>query len=252
MRPDQVERYARHIVLKEIGGPGQQRLLGSSVSLIGAGALGGPCAMYLAAAGVGRIEIWDDDTISLSNLQRQVQFETGDDGKAKVDVLAGRLKRLNPDVDIVTHMSRFDVESQLSGEVLIDGSDNFETRFALNALAVRSGRLLVSGAVGRWSAQVGVFAAGVASGAACYRCFVPQPPPDAATCSEVGIVGALTGVAGSQMALSAIGVLSGAVAAGESRLFLFDGLAGTGRTVKVGKDGHCPVCSASQGLSSIA
>jgi molybdopterin/thiamine biosynthesis adenylyltransferase len=240
---DDIDRHKRHILLKEIGGPGVQKLRNASVSIIGAGALGGPCALYLAAAGVGQIEIWDDDVVDRSNLQRQIQFADSDIGKLKAELLAQRLVGLNPSVAVSAKTARFDRAAALSGNILIDATDNFETRFELNQLAHSSGRYLVSGAASRWSGQVSVYASGVDRAAPCYRCFVPEVPPEAEACDEVGVVGALTGQVGSQMALEAVKLITGAGQALIGRLQIIDGLSGVTRVVKLRPNPDCHVCS---------
>jgi molybdopterin/thiamine biosynthesis adenylyltransferase len=240
---DDIDRHKRHILLKEIGGPGVQKLRNASVSIIGAGALGGPCALYLAAAGVGQIEIWDDDVVDRSNLQRQIQFADSDIGKLKAELLAQRLVGLNPSVAVSAKTARFDRAAALSGNILIDATDNFETRFELNQLAHSSGRYLVSGAASRWSGQVSVYASGVDRAAPCYRCFVPELPPEAEACDEVGVVGALTGQVGSQMALEAVKLITGAGQALIGRLQIIDGLSGVTRVVKLRPNPDCHVCS---------
>ncbi|MDG1826044.1 MAG: HesA/MoeB/ThiF family protein [Henriciella sp.] len=243
LTPDDIDRHKRHILLKEIGGPGVQKLRNASVSIIGAGALGGPCALYLAAAGVGQIEIWDDDVVDRSNLQRQIQFADSDIGKPKAELLAQRLVGLNPSVAVSAKTARFDGAAALPGNILIDATDNFETRFELNQLAHRSGRYLVSGAASRWSGQVSVYASGVDRAAPCYRCFVPELPPEAEACDEVGVVGALTGQVGSQMALEAVKLITGAGQALIGRLQIIDGLSGVTRVVKLRPNPDCHVCS---------
>jgi len=239
-----IERHKRHILLKEIGGPGVQKLRAASVSIVGAGALGGPCALYLAAAGVGRIELWDDDIVDRSNLQRQVQFGEADIGQSKVEILARRLEAINPNVKVSMQAARFGDESAAAGSILIDASDNFETRFLLNDLAHKTRRFLVSGAAARWSGQVSVYASGVQDDAPCYRCFVPETPPEAEACEDVGVVGALTGQVGSIMALEAVKLITGAGRALIGRLQIIDGLAGTSRTVKLRPNPDCQVCGA--------
>ncbi len=239
---DEVERYARHLILAEIGGPGQQRLAAARVLIVGVGGVGGPAALYLAAAGVGTIGLVDTDTVGLSNLQRQILFDSGDVGDSKVEVGAARLTALNPNVRVEPDARSLTPENAsgmvVGHDVVIDGTDDFETRFAVNAACVAAGVPLVSGALGRWSGQVGVFA-----GRPCYRCLVPEAPPEAETCARVGVVGALAGVVGAMAALEAIKILT---AAGEplvGRLLLYDGLAATARTVRVAADPGCPVCS---------
>jgi molybdopterin/thiamine biosynthesis adenylyltransferase len=239
----QLERHKRHILLKEIGGPGVQKLRSAKVSIIGAGALGGPCALYLAAAGVGQIEIWDDDRVDLSNLQRQIQFSEADIGAFKVSVLGARLTALHPDLDIVAHAKRFSSDEELSGSILIDATDNFETRFALNRVAHESRRVLISGAASRWTGQVAVYASGQDRGMPCYQCFVPEIPPEAEACDDVGVVGALTGMIGSRMALEAVKLITGAGVALIGRLLIIDGLSGESRTLKLRPNPDCPVCA---------
>lgn len=240
---DEIERYARHLVLAEIGGPGQQRLKAARVGLIGLGGVGAPAALYLAAAGVGTLRLIDDDAVALSNLQRQIVFDTADVGHPKVDAGAQALTALNPHVAIEAAAERLDAASAPrlieSCDLVIDGTDDFVTRFAVNAACVAAGVPLVSGALGRWSGQIGVFA-----GRPCYRCLVSETPPDAETCARVGVVGALAGVVGAMTALEAIKLITGAGQALTGRLLLYDGLAGTARTVRVAADPSCPVCAA--------
>lgn len=243
LTPDDIDRHKRHILLKEIGGPGVQRLRQASVTIVGAGALGGPCALYLAAAGVGHIEIWDDDIVDRSNLQRQIQFADQDIGRSKAELLADRLVKLNPSVSVSAKTSRFGDLDLASGNILIDATDNFETRFKLNLLAHRTGRYLVSGAASRWSGQVSVYASGVVKDAPCYKCFVPELPPEAQACDEVGVVGALTGQVGSQMALETVKLVTGAGETLVGRLLIIDGLSGVTRVVKLRPNPDCHVCS---------
>ncbi len=239
---DQLERHKRHILLKEVGGPGVRKLRDTSVSIIGAGALGGPCALYLAAAGVGEIELWDDDAVDRSNLQRQIQFADADIGTSKVATLAERLSALNPDVAVRAQAERFSEQSSPAGRILIDATDNFETRFALNRLAHRSGRAMVSGAASRWSGQVSVYASGLVTNAPCYQCFVPDLPPAAEACDDVGVVGALTGMIGSHMALETIKQIVGAGKPLIGRLLIVDGLTSESRILKLRPNPDCSVC----------
>jgi len=242
LNPDQIDRHKRHILLKEIGGPGVSRLKAAKVSIIGAGALGGPCALYLAAAGVGEIEIWDDDTVDRSNLQRQIQFADADIGQSKAKLLSDRLLALNPDTQVIAREARFSESSQASGEILIDATDNFETRFELNRVAHASGRFLVSGAASRWSGQVAVYASGKSPDAPCYQCFVPDMPPEAEACDEVGVVGAVTGMVGANMALEVVKLVVGSGEALIGRLLIIDGLTGENRVLKLRPNPDCPVC----------
>ena len=238
---DEIERYARHLVLAEIGGPGQQRLRAARVAIVGLGGVGAPASLYLAAAGVGALRLIDHDTAALSNLQRQIIFAGADIGRPKVEAGADRLNALNPHVAIEPapeQLAPANAARLLAGcDVVIDGTDDFQTRFAVNAACVAAGVPLVSGALGRWSGQVGVFAA-----RPCYRCLVPEAPPDAETCARVGVVGALAGVVGSMAALEAIKLITGAGEALTGRLLLYDGLAGGARVVGVAADPACAVC----------
>jgi molybdopterin-synthase adenylyltransferase len=238
---EEVERYARHLVLREIGGPGQQRLKAARVLIVGAGGLGAPAALYLAAAGVGELTIVDPDTVDRSNLQRQVLYETDDAGRLKVEAAGERLVALNPNVEVVRiaeALTRANARALISGhDLVLDGTDDFATRFAVNAACVAEGITLVSGAIGRWTGQVGVFV-----GRPCYRCLVPDIPPDAETCAAVGVVGALAGVVGSMMALEAVKLIAGAGAPLTGRLMIYDALAAEARTVRIGADPECPVC----------
>lgn len=240
--PTEVERYARHLVLAEIGGPGQQALARATVLIVGAGGVGSPAALYLAAAGVGTLRIIDGDTVALSNLQRQILFDTADIGRPKVEAAAGRLAAINPHIEIqaLDHpLTAANAASVIAGaDVVLDGTDDFGIRHIVNGACMAAGVPLVSGALGRWTGQVGVFA-----GRPCYRCLVPESPPDAETCARVGVVGALAGVIGAMAALEAIKILTGAGEPLTGRLLLYDGLAATSRTVTVTADPACPVCA---------
>ena len=238
---DEVERYARHLVLSELGGPGQQALKRARVLIVGAGGVGSPAALYLAAAGVGALGLIDDDVVGLSNLQRQIAFSTAQVGRSKVEAAAERLVGLNPHIAIETFAERNTAENAAARieafDIVLDGTDDFQTRLWVNAACVAAGKPLVSGALGRWNGQVGVF-----EGQPCYQCLVPEIPPDAETCARVGVVGALTGVIGSMAALEVVKLITGAGEALTGRLMLYDGLAGSARTVRVAADPECPVC----------
>ncbi|HEY1560866.1 MAG TPA: molybdopterin-synthase adenylyltransferase MoeB [Caulobacteraceae bacterium] len=240
----EVERYARHLVLREVGGQGQQALKRARVLIVGAGGLGAPAALYLAAAGIGALRIVDPDAVELSNLQRQVLFETGDVGAPKVEAAARRLAALNPNVAIEPVMGRLVADNApglvVGCDLVLDGTDSFETRLTVNAACVAAGVPLVSGAIGRWTGQVGVFA-----GQPCYRCLVPEIPPDAETCTAVGVLGALAGVIGSVMAVEAIKLIAGAGEALTGRLLVYDALAAETRTVRLPADPACLVCGGS-------
>jgi molybdopterin/thiamine biosynthesis adenylyltransferase len=238
---EEVERYARQLVLREIGGPGQQRLKGARVLIVGVGGLGAPAALYLAAAGVGELTIVDPDTVERSNLQRQVLYDSDDAGRLKVEAAGERLVALNPNIEVVRiaeALTEANARALIAGhDLVLDGTDDFATRFAVSAACVAERVTLVSGAIGRWTGQVGVFA-----GRPCYRCLVPDIPPDAETCAAVGVVGALAGVVGSMMALEAIKLIAGAGEPLTGRLLIYDALAAEARTVRIGADTACPVC----------
>jgi molybdopterin/thiamine biosynthesis adenylyltransferase len=250
---DERERYARHILLKEVGGPGQQKLKAATVAIVGMGGLGAPAALYLAAAGVGALRLIDHDTVALSNLQRQIIFGTGDVGAPKVASAESALLALNPNIDIDTRVTRVDAsnaEATLDGaDIVLDGTDDFATRFAVNDACHALGITLVSGAVGRWDGQVSTFKSGhtkallLEQRLPCYRCLVPDTPPDAETCERTGIIGALTGVIGSMMALEAIKEIVGAGESLAGRLLLYDGLAATTRISALKRDPKCGTCA---------
>ncbi len=228
-------------MLAEIGGPGQQRLKAARVALVGVGGVGAPAALYLAAAGVGTLRLIDDDNVALSNLQRQIAFAEGDVGRPKTAAAAAALTALNPHVAVEPRPERLSPANApllLDGcDLVIDGTDDFATRFAVSDACLALGLPLVSGALGRWSGQVGVFV-----GRPCYRCLVPAAPPDAETCARVGVVGALAGVVGSLAALETIKLVVGAGEALTGRLLIYDGLAATARTVRIAADPACPAC----------
>ncbi len=252
LSPEQLERYARHIMLREVGGPGQQRLLSAHVAIVGLGALGGPAALFLAAAGVRRLTLIDDDDVSLSNLQRQVQFATDDIGQPKTEAVQRAIERRNPDCIVRSIRTRLDSSNAtglLSGEhLVIDGTDSFQARFDINAACHELGLTLVSGAVGRWNAQVAVYKSGLtkdrprAERLPCYRCLVSEIPGDEETCAAVGVIGPLTGIVGSRLALEAVKEITGAGQSLAGRLWVFDGLTGDSRMVRLPADPACVVC----------
>ena len=238
---EEVDRYARQLVLSEIGGPGQQALKRARVLIVGLGGVGAPAALYLAAAGVGTLGLIDHDAVALSNLQRQIIFSTVDADRPKVEAGAAHLAALNPHVSVESFIKRLTPDNARDiierFDLVLDGTDDFDTRFAVNAACVATGKPLVSGALGRWNGQVGVF-----TGEPCYQCLVPEAPPDAETCARVGVVGALAGVIGAMTALEAIKLITGSGQPLTGRLMLYDGLAGSSRVVKIAADPACPVC----------
>lgn len=246
LNDDDLDRYARHIVLREIGGPGQARLRRARVLSIGAGGLGAPLLMYLAAAGVGTLGIVDDDTVDLSNLQRQVIHATGAIGQPKTDSAADTLARVNPGVAVVRHTLRLTPQNAagiIGGyDLVCDGSDNFDTRYLVNAECTRAGIPLVAGAIGQWDGQVSVY--DPARGGPCYACIFPQRPADglAPNCAEAGVVGALPGVIGSLMAMEVIKHICGAGETLAGRLLVYDALSAEARTLTLRRDSGCGVC----------
>jgi molybdopterin-synthase adenylyltransferase len=245
---EQLDRYARHIVLKDIGGAGQMRLLEAKVTVIGAGGIGSPVLLYLAAAGVGAITVIDDDRVSLSNLQRQVVFGTDDVGTFKVGVAATQVSRINPDVAFTGKRERIgcdNAEELLRGaDVIIDGSDNFATRLAVADVATRLRIPYVSSAIGQFHGQLGTFR-GHEPDKPCYRCFVgdAHDAEDCDSCSEVGVLGAMVGVMGSFAAMEAIRVITGFGEDQAGKLHIINGLNLSMRSIRLPKDPACPVCS---------
>lgn len=242
---DEIDRYARHLVLKEIGGQGQMKLKAARVAIIGMGGIGSPAALYLAAAGIGTLGLIDDDTVSLSNLQRQVLYDTDEIGRGKSSVAHDRLGLLNPHTDCRVHATRLDADNTaaiLSGyDIVLDGCDNFPTRLLVNRVCHDLGKPLVSAAIGRWSGQLALF-----EGSPCYQCLVPDLPPDAETCERVGVVGALAGVMGTLAALEVIKRVTGAGETLRGKLLIFDGLTLQSRIVGLAPDPNCPVCGETQ------
>ena len=242
---EQIQRYSRHILLKEVGGKGQRKLLQSSVLVVGAGGLGSPAAYYLAAAGVGRIGIVDDDCVDISNLQRQILHSTATVGQPKVESAERTLKGLNPDVEVIAHRTRLgkeNVRQLISGyDVVLDGVDNFPARFLLNDACVMEGKPLVEAGILRWDGMVMTILPGKGP---CYRCIFPSPPPPGAipSCQEAGVIGAMAGVMGVLQALEAIKVLLGLGKNLAGKLLTFDALQTRFREVEVPRNPGCPVC----------
>jgi adenylyltransferase/sulfurtransferase len=243
----QLDRYARHIVLKEVGGEGQRRLLGARVTVIGAGGIGSPALQYLSAAGVGTLRVIDNDQVSLDNLQRQILFGTPDVGRGKVEIAGQALGRLNPEVSFEGRPRRLDgsnvVELIGTPDLVLDGCDNFATRLLVSDHCTRMRVPLVSAAIGQFQAQIGTFR-GWEPGRPCYRCFVGDAfdADDCDTCSELGVLGAMAGIAGSFAALEAIRQIVGFGDAAAGKLHIFDGLKPEMRSIRIVKDPACSAC----------
>jgi len=249
LTPEQIDRYARHLVLKEVGGPGQQKLLNAKVLIIGAGGLGSPLALYLAAAGVGTIGIVDDDEVSLSNLQRQIIHRGKDIGRKKTESAKDAIKALTPDVTVVPHTERLTAENASAlvrkYDIVADGCDNFETRFLVNDTCFTEKKTLVSAAIGEFDGQIATFKSH-AGNFPCYRCLYPEPPPPGTIppCSEAGIMGAVAGIVGAWQALEVIREIVGFGESLAGKLLLFDGLDARTRLITLPRDPACALCSA--------
>jgi adenylyltransferase/sulfurtransferase len=242
----QLDRYARQIVLREFGGEAQRKLLAATVAVIGTGGIGSPAIQYLAAAGVGRLILIDDDAVSLSNLHRQTLFETADEGEPKVERAAAAVAALNPDVSVSPVRARIDEFSAadlLGGaEVVLDGSDNFATRLAVANAALALRTPLVSASVAQFEGQLATFR-GWEPDKPCYRCFVGADPERPGTsCADEGVLGAAAGVMGSLAAVEAIRSVTGFGEDSAGKLLLMDALSLRFRTVKLLKDPGCPAC----------
>lgn len=246
LNEDQRHRYSRHTIMPEVGEEGQLQLLGARVLLIGAGGLGSPAAIYLAAAGVGKIGIVDFDVVDTSNLQRQIVHRLEDVDKPKVESAARTIAQLNPDVKVIGHQTQLTSQNALDiisqYDVVINGSDNFPTRYLVNDACVLLGKKLVDGSIFRFEGQVTVY--DTANGSPCYRCLYPDPPPpgEVPSCAEGGVLGVLPGIIGSVEAVEAIKLILGIGSPLAGRLLLYDALEAEFREVKVRKNPDCPVC----------
>ncbi|OED49066.1 molybdopterin biosynthesis protein [Rhodobacteraceae bacterium (ex Bugula neritina AB1)] len=242
----ELDRYARHIVLRELGGPGQKKLKKARVLVIGAGGLGAPALQYLAAAGIGTIGVIDDDTVDNANLQRQVIHRDQDIGKPKVFSAQAAMRAQNPYAEVRPYNRRLTEEAaaELFAEydLILDGSDNFETRYLANRTAVAQGKPLISGALSQWEGQLSVFHP--AEGGPCYQCIFPEAPATglAPSCSEAGVIGPLPGVVGSMMAVEAVKQITGAGAVLRAEMLIYDGLYGETRKIRLSRRQDCPVC----------
>ncbi|MWB77715.1 molybdopterin-synthase adenylyltransferase MoeB [Pseudooceanicola sp. 216_PA32_1] len=242
----ELERYARHIVLRELGGPGQKKLKQARVLVIGAGGLGAPALLYLGAAGVGTIGIVDDDTVENANLQRQVIHRDGDIGMPKVFSAEQAILAQNPHVTVRPYRRRLDeaVAADLFADydLILDGTDNFATRYLANRTAVAQGKPLISGALSQWEGQISVF--DPANGAPCYQCIFPEAPAPglAPSCAEAGVLGPLPGVVGAMMAVEAVKLIAGAGAPLRGEMLIYDALWSETRKIGLKRRADCPVC----------
>ncbi|MCU0269448.1 MAG: molybdopterin-synthase adenylyltransferase MoeB [Acidimicrobiales bacterium] len=246
LSPEQRNRYKRHLLLPEVGEEGQLKLLDAKVLLLGAGGLGSPAALYLAAAGVGTIGIIDMDVVDESNLQRQILHNVDRVGDRKVDSAKKTLTLLNPDVNVVTHDTRLGADNvvELLGQydIVVDGADNFPSRYLLNDASLKTGTPVVHGSIFRFEGQVTVFRP---HDGPCYRCFLPEPPPPelAPSCAEAGVLGVLPGIVGSIQALEAIKLILGLGDSLSGRLMAYDALEQSFRTYRINRDPGCQACS---------
>jgi len=243
---EQVLRYSRHIILPKIGGAGQRKLLDAKVLCVGAGGLGSPVAMYLAAAGVGTLGILDFDRVDLTNLQRQLLHDTDDVGRPKVDSAADRITGINPGVNVIKHDTVLNSENAFEVlepyDIVIDGTDNFPVRYLVNDATQMLGKPLVYGSIFQFDGQASVFMPG--QGVPCYRCLFPEPPPPGTvpSCAEGGVFGVLPGIIGTIQAIEAIKLIIGIGEPLIGKLLLFDALDMEFTTVKLRWDPDCPVC----------
>ncbi len=243
MLHDQKRRYSRNIILPEVGEEGQQKLLNARVLVVGAGGLGSPVLLYLAASGVGNLGIIDGDVVDLSNLQRQILFETSDIGQSKAESAKEALLDLNPEINITCYDQRLDAQNIVQiiadYDIIVDGSDNFETRFLLNDTVIKAGKILVSAAIHRFEGHLYVFK----PNAPCYRCIYGDIPPEGTmpNCSEAGILGSVAGTMGAMQATEIIKEIIGIGSLAGSML-LYDGLAATSRKISLTPDSECKIC----------
>ncbi|WP_334142019.1 molybdopterin-synthase adenylyltransferase MoeB [Rhabdothermincola sp.] len=246
LEPAQRNRYHRHLLLPEVGEEGQLALLDAKVLLLGAGGLGSPAALYLAAAGVGTLGIIDMDVVDESNLQRQILHNVDRVGERKVDSAKKTLSALNPDVNVVGHDTRLGadnvVELLSQYDIVVDGADNFPSRYLLNDASLKTGTPVVHGSIFRFEGQATVFKP---HDGPCYRCFIPEPPPAelAPSCAEAGVLGVLPGIIGSIQAMEAIKLILGLGDSLSGRLLVYDALEESFRTYKINRDPKCPACS---------
>lgn len=251
---EQLVRYSRHIILSEVGGKGQKKLGQARVLIIGAGGLGSPIALYLAAAGIGKIGIIDADTVDLTNLQRQILHHTKDVGRPKVDSAAEKIKDLNPDVDVVTYQKYLDAENALEVyadyDYVIDGTDNFPAKFLINDAAFFSKKPLIHGGILRFDGQLFTIIPGKS---ACYRCIFPELPPEGVvpSCQEAGVLGALAGLIGTLQATEVIKLILGIGNPLTNRILAYHGLETLFREIKIKKNPDCPLCGSNPSITKL-
>jgi sulfur-carrier protein adenylyltransferase/sulfurtransferase len=251
---DEVLRYSRHLIMPEVGMDGQLKLKQARVLMIGAGGLGAPLGLYLAAAGVGHLGIVDFDTVDFTNLQRQVTFSTTDVGRPKAEAAKARLAAMNPTIEITTHETRLTSENALDlfkdYDIIVDGTDNFPTRYLVNDACVLLGKRNVYGSIFRFEGQVSIFGA---PDGPCYRCLYPEPPPPGLvpSCAEGGVLGVLPGIVGSLQAVETIKLILGAGDPLIGRLLLFDALGMKFRELKLKKNPECPLCGTNRTITKL-
>ena len=244
LTPEQVKRYSRHIIMGDVGSNGQRNLMGAKALIVGAGGLGSPSAIYLALAGVGTIGIVDFDVVEISNLQRQILHHTADIGRPKLESARDNINAYNPDVNVVMHGERLESSNAMEiisqYDLLINGADNFATRYLVNDAAYLAGKPLVDGSILIFDGQATVFI----PGQGCYRCLFPSPPPPGMVpnCAEAGVLGALTGLVGSIQATEALKLILGIGESLSSRLLLIDALSMNFREVRLKRNPACPLC----------
>ena len=243
---EQIERYSRHIILPEVGGSGQQKMLEARVLLLGAGGLGSPAAYYLAAAGIGNLGIVDFDRVDLSNLQRQIIHSTERIGMLKTESAKKTIKALNPDVNVTLYNERLDssnIMNLIEGyDYIVDGSDNFPTRYLVNDACIMRNKTLIHGSIYRFEGQVTVFKPGDGP---CYRCLYPEPPPPGMVpnCQEGGVLGVLAGVIGNLQVVEVLKLVLGIGKTLVGKLLIYDALNTEFRNLRLRKDTNCPICS---------
>ena len=244
LSPDQVKRYSRHIIMGDVGSRGQRKLMQSKVLILGAGGLGSPSAIYLSLAGVGTVGLVDFDVVDLSNLQRQILHHTEDVGRPKLQSARDTIHAFNPDVNVVLHETRLESHNAMEiisqYDMVVNGADNFATRYLVNDACYLAGKPLVDGSILIFDGQATVFI----PGQGCYRCLFPSPPPPGMVpnCAEAGVLGALTGLVGSIQATEALKLILGIGESLSSRLLLIDALSMNFREVKIRRNPACPLC----------